>query len=151
MEDIARFIKDFEAYQALGGPKHMVEFLGGAQIRDLRDALEAAGLDREVTFDDIRESDDKNFKRILFFPHRSTSHLAVKSRLLKLKMANDSAEFVVYQEYKRAFMQEMLFSGDDFVLPPKTMVEVFVNGLKPHSLQETIRSLKAHNLEEVDH
>ena len=43
MEDIAQYLKDHEAYVAVGGKRRLAEFLGGTQLQVLKDAIEAEG------------------------------------------------------------------------------------------------------------
>ena len=83
----------------------------------MKDAMEAEGED--VPLRQIRDVQDQEIKPILFFLHRSPSHAVTKARLYKLKMSDDSADFAVYQKYKKAFELEVLFAGPDFALPPK--------------------------------
>ena len=83
-EDIDTFLKDHEAYEAVGGRKRIAEFLGGNQLQVLKDAMEAEGED--VPLRQTRDAQDQEIKPILFFPHRSPSHAVTKARLSKLKM-----------------------------------------------------------------
>ena len=39
MSDIDQFVKDYEGYVAVGGPKRLAEFLGGSQLQLVRDAF----------------------------------------------------------------------------------------------------------------
>ena len=73
-----------------------------------------------------------------------------KSRLSKHKMGDDTAEFSVYQKYKKEFKLEIQFAGTDFVLPPKTITKLFIAGLRPTSLREVVQSLEPRNLAEAD-
>ena len=146
--DIEQFVKDHEAYVAVGGPKRMSEFLGGTQLQTVKDALEAEG--EVVTYDQLRLAPDEQLKVALFFLHRSTSHSVTTARLSSHKMADDSAEFSVYQRYKRDFEFEVQLAGTDFVLPPDTMAKMFVKGLRPLSLSETVKSLAPKTLSQAD-
>ena len=70
MSDIDQFVKDYEGYVAVGGPKRLAEFLGGSQLQLVRDALEAEG--ELLTLQQLRGGSNDEVKMALFFctgPH----------------------------------------------------------------------------------
>ena len=65
-------------------------------------------------------------------------------------MADESAQFAIYNKYKQSFELEVLFVGSEFELPSKTLVKLFVDGLRPIALQETVRALRPSDLADAD-
>ena len=65
-------------------------------------------------------------------------------------MTDDSAQFAIYNKYKKSFELEVLFAGSEFERPQRTLAKLFVDGLRPIALQETVRALRPSDLADAD-
>lgn len=119
MEDISRFIKDIEAYRAVGGPKRMAEFLGGTQLRDLKDAIEAAGFDRVITTECIRAATDEQMKAMLFscIARHLTLRLRPVCTRLRWPMTLQSFLFIKSTNALSSWKSSLLVTS--FLCPPR--------------------------------